>query len=102
MSDRPSQRPAFCPFIYRDRDNLYLEFANHVERFAFTDGGLNRALRHIPDVSKRSDFVGRNASINRVLPKIAKTTARKREILSIDKAITDAAAEIVRKMGIGE
>ena len=100
MSATKATHPAHCPFIYHDRDNLYLEFSGHVLSFAFTEGGLHRALAHIPDITPLR-LPGRNASINRVIPKVAKATARKREILNIDAETNAAAAEIVRKLGIG-
>ena len=102
MSATKATHPAHCPFIYHDRDNLYLEFSGHwVLSFAFTEGGLHKALAHIPDITPLR-LPGRNASASRVIPKIAKSTARKREILNFDEATNAAASEIVRKLGLGQ
>jgi hypothetical protein len=101
MTATKASRPAHCPFVYHDRDNLYLEFEGMVLTFAFTEGGLTRALKHIPDITPFR-LPARNASINRVLPKVAAATARKREILNFDQDVNDAAAEILRKMDLGE
>ena len=51
MTATKASRPAHCPFVYHDRDNLYLEFEGMVLTFAFTSGGLTRALKHIPDIT---------------------------------------------------
>lgn len=50
-------KPAFCPFIYRDQHHIYLEFTNHVQRFPFTDGGLFKALRHIPSILDQPGYL---------------------------------------------
>lgn len=99
MSATRASRPQGCPYVYHDRDNLYLEFDGHVLTFAFTSGGLHKALAHIPDITPQR-MIARNTSANRVLPKakVAKTTAKRREILDIDKEVMDAAAEVVRGM----
>ena len=44
-------KPDFCPYIYRDAESLFLEFEGQVLRFTFTEGGLSKALKHIPNIT---------------------------------------------------
>jgi hypothetical protein len=62
MSDRPAQKPDFCPFIYRTRDEIFLEFDALVLRFPFAEGGLSKALQHIPDIASQPGFASRNVA----------------------------------------
>lgn len=50
-------KPSFCPFIYRDQHHIYLEFERQVLRFPFTDGGLFKALRHIPNIQDQPGYL---------------------------------------------
>ena len=49
MSEKAS-RPAFCPFIYRNEVDIFLEFDNMVLRFPKTEGGMAKALKHVPSI----------------------------------------------------
>ncbi len=104
-------KPQFCPYIYRDRDHLYLEFDKMVLRFAFSEAGLHKALRHIPNVASQPGFLsgGRNipdkpsanGHIARKNPpaKVSKKTAHQRELKAL---LTDdmrqSARDLLRKL----
>lgn len=85
------------PQIYRDRDDLYLEFPTYVLRFAFTAGGLAKALQHIPDVSPPVAR-GRVESINKVIPKLARSTKTSRERKPVSPSERSAASAVIRAM----
>jgi hypothetical protein len=81
--------PPFCPYIYRDSQNLYLEFEKMTLKFPFTDGGLHKALAHIPDVTVQPGYsVVRLGNItNRATkPKLPKTKLRKGVAISDEQA----------------
>lgn len=108
MSDRPPQRPAFCPFIYTDGVDLFLEFNQSVLRFTFTEGGLHKALAHIPNVTRQPGFVRPNSGniADRVLTKpvkVARKTQQAREAKERASKLSDHARatvkNIVRRMG---
>lgn len=102
MSNKPS-KPAFCPFIYHDGSTLFLEFDAMVLNFPYTEGGLGKALKHIPNVTKQPGFLsGRSNIASKVLPKvkIARITKHKREVkqaLSISDRVRNAATALIRK-----
>lgn len=90
-------KPDLCPFIYHDAHDLYLEFETCVLRFAFTEGGLHRALKHIPDIAKYPGYTplnGKSAKPTR----IARKSQRKREILNFSAAQRNAASAIARNL----
>ena len=49
-------KPPFCPYVYHDRDELFLEFDTLVLRFPFTEAGLSKALRHIPSITQHPGY----------------------------------------------
>jgi hypothetical protein len=83
-------KPLVLPQIYRDRDDLYLEFPTHVLRFAFTDAGLHKALRHIPDLSPPYPAQGSAEVANKLMPKpkIARRTAAARKLRTQQAALS--------------
>lgn len=103
---KPPAQP--FPIIYHDRDSLYLEFASHALRFPFTEGGLHKALRHIPSIRSAPGYIrpGHQGNITPKLgpklPRVAKATARKRELNGFSEEAKQGAAEIIRKLGIGD
>lgn len=111
MSDRPAQRPAFCPFVYHDGVDLFLEFeSGTVLRFAFTEGGISKAMRHIPNVTRQPGFLsgGRNIAdkviaVKRQTVTVSPRTVREREAKARAEKLSDQAKsrvrDIVRKMG---
>ncbi len=109
MSATRATRPAFCPFIYHDGESLYLEFDAQVIRFPYTEGGLHKALKHIPNVTKQQGFLsgGRNIIANKVLAKghiarISPATQRKRTITNVSDSVRSAASALIRKkLGAG-
>jgi hypothetical protein len=81
--------PAFCPYIYRDSQNLYLEFEKMTLKFAFCDAGLHKALAHIPDITTAPGYsvmhVG-NITNRTTRPKLPKTKLRKGIAISDEQA----------------
>ena len=49
-------KPPFCPYVYHDRDELFLEFDTLVLRFPFTEAGLSKALHHIPSITQHPGY----------------------------------------------
>jgi hypothetical protein len=96
-------KPPTYPLIYHDHLNLYLEFPGRspplVMKFIFTEGGLQRALRHIPNIAPKA---GHSPSLSRVAPKIAKATAKRREIRNFSADQRAEAQELIRKLGTGD
>lgn len=104
MTATLAKRPAFCPYVYHDNETLFLEFdSGMVLCFTFTEGGLHKALQHIPNVTKQPGFLsGRSNILAKVLPsiKIAKATKHKREVkaaTNISEAVKNAATALIRK-----
>lgn len=101
-------RPSFAPTIYHDGQSLFLEFAGspgQTLRFPFTEGGLSKALRHIPNVTRQSGYLTPNGSnLAKALPKatIAKSTKSKREKARFSDAMREAAGVVIRKLKVGE
>lgn len=93
---------ATFPTIYRDATCLYLEFPNYALRFPFSEGGLNKAIRHIPNIDSHPGYLTGRANVaDRLLQskaKIAKGTVRKRELAKFTDEQRRSAAGIVRKM----
>jgi hypothetical protein len=85
--------PQFCPMIYHDSTDLWLEFEHIVLKFPFNEAGLHKALKHIPDVTERPGYVqGASKLLN--LPVMVAKKARKRAVMRI----TDAEAEGLNKV----
>lgn len=103
MSASRASRPAFCPFAYHDGETLYLEFDSMVLRFPYTEGGLAKALKHIPNVARQPGFLtGRSNILTKVLPKIkiARKTKHQREVkaaVSVSDSVRNAATALIRK-----
>ena len=102
MSAQIAKRPAFCPYVYSDGESLFLEFDSGMAlRFPFTEGGLSKALRHIPNVTKQPGFLsGRSNIAQKLLPKVrvAKATKHKREVkATISEPLRNAASALIRK-----
>ncbi len=100
----------FAPTIYHDGASLFLEWpttpgaAGYAYRFPFTEGGLGKALRHIPNIAKTPGYVsGRsNLSPKAAKPRVAKRTKHLREKSSFTDAARNAASAAVRKLKVGE
>ncbi len=58
-----SRKPDFCPYIYSDGVKLYLEFDKMVLDFVFTEAGLHKALKHIPNIARQPGFVSGNGNL---------------------------------------
>jgi hypothetical protein len=50
-------KPDFCPFIYHDGRSLFVEFDKMVMEFPFTEGGLHKALKIIPNIAAQPGYV---------------------------------------------
>jgi hypothetical protein len=97
--------PPLCPQIYHDGQNLYLELPGHPGqclRFALTEGGLHKALKHIPRLGRTIGQVTGNGNIASVKPKIAASTHRKRELAKASPSVRSAATAVIRKLKLGE
>ena len=96
--------PRPLPLIYHDGKALYLEFPTHALRFPYTEGGLHKALSHIPSIASQPGYLtgGRNLTdpppANGKIARVSRATARARTIRNFSPAQRAAAAEIVRKM----
>ena len=110
MSDRAPQKPDFCPYIYSDGVDIFLEFSTMVMKFTLTEGGLSKALKHIPNVARQPGYLsgGRNivATNNRPKPKpvtVSSRTLQARAAKARNERLTPEAKSlvrnIVRKMG---
>ncbi len=99
---KQAARPAQCPFIYHDGQSLYLEFIGHVQRFAFTEGGLHRALKHIPNITAHPGFLSGRSNIADKLIRIAKGTKHKRARAKIDKGTLDDVKDFLNKRDSNE
>ncbi len=102
MSAQRASRPAFCPFVYHDGESLYLEFDGQALRFAYTEGGLHRALKHIPNVKRQPGFLSGRSNIANKLITIARGTKHKRKVAKIDKTtLDDVKAFLTKREGNG-
>ena len=97
-------KPQPFPLIYHDGSSLYLEFPKQVLRFTYSEGGLHKALAHIPSIASAPGYLtgGRNLTdpppANGKIARVSKATARARTIRNFSPAQRAAAAEVVRKM----
>ena len=101
--------PPLCPTIYRSADTLYLDFGSMVLPFPFTEGGLGKALAHIPNISgaRGGHLTGRGNIASKVVNlsgRIAKVTKfrGKRPILDLPDGMREAALAVVKRRGMGK
>ena len=100
--------PPLCPSIYRDHDTLYLDFGSMVVPFPFTEGGLSKALTHIPNLSgpRGGHLTGRSnfpkvVSLKGHVAKVTKFRG-KRPILDLPDGMREAALAVVKRRGMGK
>jgi hypothetical protein len=102
---KPS-KPDFCPYIYSDAESLFLEFDGLVLRFPLTEGGLSKALKHIPCIASQPGFVTGNSNfprpaslINHIArnAKVAPKTERERRLAKVSDRTKQAAMELIRR-----
>jgi hypothetical protein len=107
--DRPSPKsPPLSPTIYRDATTLYLDFGTIVQPFPFTEGGLSKALRFIPNIAGPRG--GNHPMRGNISPKlsttghIARITRPKqhREILDLPEGMRAKALEVVKRKGMAK
>ena len=104
---KPLPAPHYA-IIYRDGDSLYLEFPTLVLRFPFTEGGLHKALKHIPNSDNHPGYVARNGNIpdhttdvSGKIARISPSTKRKREVSKFTAKQRSAVSDLLRKRGLG-
>ena len=104
---KPLPMPHYA-IIYRDGDSLYLEFPTLVLRFPFTEGGLQKALKHIPNSNAHPGYVARNGNIpdhttdvSGKIARISPSTKRKREVSKFTAKQRSAVSDLLRKRGLG-
>lgn len=98
-----------APTIYRNHESLFLDFGTMVVPFPFTEGGLSKALAHIPNISgpRGGHLTGRgNISPRLTVGKghIARVSysKRKRPILALPDGMMDTALAVVKRRGMGK
>jgi hypothetical protein len=112
MSDRPPQKPDFCPYIYSDGVDIFLEFTTMVMRFPLCDGGLAKALKHVPNVARQPGYLSGGSNVIPInnkphTPKpkftISRRTLADREAKARNERLSPDAKNfvrnLVRKMG---
>ncbi len=103
-----TKAPPLCPSIYRDADTLYLDFGTMVVPFPFTEGGLGKALAHIPNISgaRGGHLTGRSnmPKVTTLKGHIARITRnrRGRVILDLPEGMMDTALAVVKRRGMGK
>ncbi len=73
--------PDWAPRVWQDGSSIYIQFPSGlVQRFAFTEGGLSRALKLIPKVQDQAGYLsgGQNIFDRVAKPKIIKIGRGKR------------------------
>lgn len=99
-----SKAPALAPTIYTDTHSIYLEFPGkpgQVLKFPFTEGGLFKALKHVPKLeSARGQLTGGQNIADKLLPKakITKATA-KRTPVEVSEKSKASALDFIRRKG---
>jgi hypothetical protein len=98
-----------APTIYCNHESLFLDFGTMVLPFPFTEGGLGKALAHIPNISgpRGGHLTGRGNIASKVVNasgNIARITKYKgrRPILDLPEGMRDAAMAVVKRKGMGK
>jgi len=98
-------KPQPYPVIYQDGSAIFLEYPGSpglVLRFAFTEAGLHKALKHIPNIGIAGQITGRgNLKDKSPSPRVARSTARKRELAKASPGVRSAATSLIRKLKVG-
>ncbi len=107
-------KPPFCPFIYTDGVELFLEFDKMVLRFAFSEGGLHKALQHVPNIARQPGFLSGGSNLanghtvkERVARKtppatVSRRTLQNRETKMLRERFGHGADDIARKLMMGK
>lgn len=101
-------KPFSPPTIYHDGASLFLELPGspgQTFRFPFTEGGLSKALRFVPNIAKQPGYLtGSSNLLKAALPKakLAKRTAASRIRATFSEAAREAAGAVVRKLKLGD
>lgn len=91
------------PIIYHDGRNIYLEWASHVQKLPFTEGGLSKALALIPHIASSPGYVSGGSNIADKLldtrkAKIARKTVQQRAVAKITDNQRVSATNALRKL----
>lgn len=98
-------KPLAPPIIYHDNQSIYLEWAGYAQRFPFTEGGLNKALKMIPHIASTPGYVSGQSNIADKLldtrkAKIARKTVDARARARITEGQRQSASEALRRLKI--
>lgn len=103
-----NKSPPLSPTIYRSHDTIFLDFGTMVLPFPFTEGGLGKALQHIPNISgaRGGHLTGRSnfpkaASLVGHVAKITRFKG-KRPIIDLPDGMREAALAVVKRRGMGK
>ena len=96
-------KPFAPPKIYHDTRNIYLDWGEYAQRFEFSEAGLTKALKTIPNIASEPGYVtGRSNIADKLLDtrsaKIAVGTKRKREVAKITEGQRMSASSAIRRM----
>lgn len=92
----PAHTPA--PTIYSDGLSLYLEWPTYALRFPFTEGGLAKALKHIPQLAPKLGYLTGGSNLLPPVAKVARVTSRKREAAQAPEEVRSAIKDLIRGM----
>jgi hypothetical protein len=103
-----TKSPPLSPTIYRSYDTLYLDFGSMALAFPFTEGGLGKALAHIPNISgpRGGHLTGRSnfpkvVSLKGHIARVTRFRGR-RPILDLPDGMREAALAVVKRRGMGK
>lgn len=101
----PMAKSIAPPIIYHDGVNIYLEWSGHAQRYPFTEGGLNKALKAIPHIASAPGYVtGRSNIATKLLDtrktKAVKVAVGKRTVLTATDAQRQVATDILRRFKV--
>ena len=96
-------KPFAPPKIYHDTFNIYLDWGEYAQKFAFTENGLNKALKTIPNIAAEPGYVtGRSNIADRLLDtrsaKIAYKGKRKAALQAVTEGQRMSASSAIRRM----
>lgn len=99
--------PFLAPTIYCDTHSIYLEFPGkpgQVLKFPLTEGGLFKALKHVPRIDAvRGQLTGGQNIADKTLfkapAKVTKIGPRRKELPGISDAQKAAALDLIRRKG---
>lgn len=96
-------RPFAPPKIYHDTHNIYLDWGEYAQKFPYTEGGLTKALKTIPNIASEPGYVtGRSNVADKLLDtrsaKIAYKGKRKKDLQTVTEGQRMSASSAIRRM----